>query len=653
VALGAWAGLASALSLGPVSGTTVVGQPLEVSAPIQFDELAQGNGSGCVTAEVVYGDKAAQRARVQVDLGADAARQLSYARISSPAPVDEPFVTLVLHAGCGRQVTRRYLLLAEAPRAEPVTLAAASTLAVPAAAPRAAAPAVGPQATVVRRAPPARVAAVAPQRAFVAHRGAVAARDHVPRDGARLQLAVWDPASEKMPWLRASMELRSSPTADAARRAAATSLWRALNARPEDLLRTAERLRGLEGEVGSLRAQSTRHRAEISSARDSLRDASSQRRTSLLLTVLLALLAGSTAAFVWHRSRSPGMVADKESWYGPLEPWSDADALVEEPTLVPLAPLVSEPVLRTPAAVTAQPAVVPEPQAAAPAEAPRSIPVLAPFAFTVPDATPAPAPVHGSERGGLRVDALLGAQQQSEFFASLGQVDEAVAVLHSYLQETSEKPVLAFLELFHIYHGTGMRMEYEELQSMFRQTFGMDVASFGEDQDEHRELELYPVAVTRIAMAWPSEKGLDIIEDLLFKRPATPRELLSLQAYRELLWLYSLGQDVVHHTAEPAGLQLLGDRGMPNDHFILPWATSEQEGPPELSLEQLDTIDVAPGLNGFAVDIDLTSMRADTHTAPGELPVSQAAAPAAPDSAHADLDAFDAAMANESRRSLR
>jgi hypothetical protein len=161
------------------------------------------------------------------------------------------------------------------------------------------------------------------------------------------------------------------------------------------------------------------------------------------------------------------------------------------------------------------------------------------------------------------------------------------------------------------------------------------------------------VAVTRIAMAWPSEKGLDIIEDLLFKRPATPRELLSLQAYRELLWLYSLGQDVVHHTAEPAGLQLLGDRGMPNDHFILPWATSEQEGPPELSLEQLDTIDVAPGLNGFAVDIDLTSMRADTHTAPGELSVSQAAAPAAPDSAHADLDAFDAAMANESRRSLR
>jgi hypothetical protein len=598
VGLGAWAVHAAALSLGPVAGTTVVGRPLEVSAPIQFDELAQGNGSGCVTAEVVYGDKAAQRAHVQVDMSADAGRQLSHARISSPAPVDEPFVTLVLHAGCARQVTRRYLLLAEAPSAEPVAPAAAST-----------------------------------SRAAIA----VAARQPAPRDGGRLQLAVWDPNSEQLPWLRASTVLGSSPTTDAARRAAATSLWRALNAQPEDLLRTADRLRGLEGEVSALRTLSARHRAEISSARDSLLDAGSQRRTGLLVTVLLALLAGSSAAFFWHRSRSAGVVADKESWYGPLEPWSDADVGVAQPT--------REPVVQAPAAIVAPPAVIAMPKAPAPAEAPRVSPVPEPFAFAQPGATPAPAAlVHGPDRGVLRVDALLGAQQQSEFFASLGQVDEAVAVLTSYLQDSSEKPVLAFLELFHIYHGTGMRMEYEQLQSTFHQAFGMDVASFGEDQDGQRELELYPLALTRIAAAWPSEKSQEIIEDLLFKRPATPRELLSLQAYRELLWLYSLGQEVVHHTDQPAGL---------HDPFILPWATSEHGGPPELSLEQLDSIDVAPEPNAFAVDVDLTSMRSDSHAAAAELHLPEAEPPAAPDSSLADLDAFDAAMATESRRSFR
>jgi pilus assembly protein FimV len=592
VGLGAWAALASALSLGPVTGTTVVGRPLEVSAPIQFDELAQGNGSGCVTAEVLYGAKAAQRARVQVDLGADAARQLSYARISSPAPVDEPFVTLVLHAGCGRQVTRRYLLLAEAPREEPVTLATASALAAPTAAPRAAAPAPRSQAAVDTPARPAPVAAVAPPRASLAHRFALVAREHVLRDGGRLQLAVWDPNSEQqLPWLRAS-----------------------------------DRLRGLEGEVSSLRTVSARHRAEISSASASLLDTRSQRRTGLLLTVLLALLAGSSAAFFWHRTRSAGMAADQASWYGPIEPGSDADVVVQEHQHVQHVPLVPR----------------------------RASEVLQPLAFTPPEATPAPpALVHGRDRGGLRVDALLGAQQQSEFFASLGQVDEAVAVLTSYLQEASEQPVLPFLALFQIYHGTGMRKEYEQLQSTFRQDFGMDVASFGQYKDELRELELYPVAITRIAMAWPSEKSQDIIEELLFKRPATPRELLSLEAYRELLWLYSLGQDVVHNTAQPARLQLPGDRGRPNDHFILPWATSEQEGPPELSLAQLDTIEVAPELNAFAVDIDLTSMRSDTHAAAVELQLPQARPQAAPDSSLADLDAFDAAMATESRKRVR
>ena len=671
-ALGAWAVAASALSLGPVSGEAVIGRPLELVAPIQRDPLDQGSGSGmggggCVSAEVTYGDRVVDSARVRVDISSDSARQLSSARIASSSVVDEPFVTVVLYAGCARQASRRYVLLAAAPGAEPVVLAAASTLGVagtvrvtPVAEHFLASRAVRPVGTI-------QVAGAAgsagPATPSAPRRVAASAREAAPRAGGRLQLAVWDPSSEQLPWLRASTELRTSPTADGARRAAASSLWRALNAQPQDLLRTAERLRGLESEMNSLRGLAARHRAEISSARESLEAAQAQRHTSLVLVTLLALLAGGAAALVWHRTRRSVAAAPPSSWYGGLEPFAEPAVVVDDespPQPAAAVPPVVEPLPLPLPVATAPPVTVPR----APEVKPRTIFVAAPqaveplpFTLTEPHSGGAAAPAgDASDRPSQKVDALHGAQQQSEFFASLGQIDEAVAVLTSYLADSSERPVLAYLEIFRIYHGTGMRVEYEELQSTFRQTFGMDVASFGQYQDDERELDRYLLPVTRIAAAWPSVRSQDIIEELLFKPPATPRDLLSLPAYRELLWLYSLGQELIHNTGSPAGLQLLGDRGLSNDHFILPWTDGEAGGPAELSLEQLDRIDVAPELNAFAVDIDLSAMRGDSrpagdavHVSPPE-PVPE---PAASTPANPDVDAFDMAMASQSRRQSR
>ena len=119
IALGGWAVLASALSLGPLSGTMVVGRPLDLVTPIQFDELTQANGPGCLTAEVQYGDRLLRGSQVEVEVRADAARQLWYARIASAVPVDEPFVTVVVNAGCARPFSKRYVLLADAPRQAP------------------------------------------------------------------------------------------------------------------------------------------------------------------------------------------------------------------------------------------------------------------------------------------------------------------------------------------------------------------------------------------------------------------------------------------------------------------------------------------------------------------------------------------------------
>ncbi len=643
IGLGGWAAFASALSIGPLTGSPTVGQPLAVTAPIQFDEPAQGNAPGCVSAQVRYGDQRLDSARVQIELKPDATRQGALARITSAALVDEPVVTLVLRAGCGIQTSRSYVLLADPPRGEALALGAASTLAVASPVPGSTAPS-GPVAAAKHR---VRAAAPAPTQLTPSTRigAAGTARDRG-LQGGRLQLAVWDPNSQGQPWLRASAELTSVPAVDAAQRAAAAALWRALNAQPQDLLRTADRLRGLEAELGSLRSVAGRHGSEIRSAREALQEAQGQRHLDLLLVTLLALLAGSAGAVVWHRRRRAGAAA-ADSWYAPPERWSGGDEVVQEELL----PAPADP----DAAAAAQPPVVyreavPMPRARV------ATPVTKPFEFALPEAKAPQPPVSFDDPGGLKVDALLGAQQQAEFFASLGQVDEAVSVLESYLEDSSEQPVLAYLELFRIYHGTGMRIEYEALQTTFRQTFGMDVASFGQDRQEHRELEQFPGPLTRIAAAWPSERSQEIIEELLFKRPATPRDLLSLDAYRDLLWLYSLGQDIVHGPTAPAGLQLRGDRGLSNDHFILPWAVGESEGPAELSLERLATIEVAPQLNAFAVDIDLNSMRGEP-TEPAALePVPEPAQPPTitqpMDATHA-FDAFDAVMESESRRHRR
>ena len=652
IAFGGWSALASALSLGPLTGTATVGRPLDLVAPIHLDDLPQAYGSGCVTAQVLYGDKAIDQAQVNVGLRADAARQVSYASIATLLPVDEPFVTVVLNAGCGRPYSRRYVLLANAPTQEPMLLASASSLAVAGPIPLATGTAVAVRSSRNSRTASTRVAGAAPRVDNQAPvRGAAAARDNTPRPVSRLQLAVWDPVNEQLPWLRASTELKSSPTADAARRATATSLWRALNAQPQDLLRTAERLRGLEGEVSSLRTLSARHRAEIASARESLQNTRQRDHTSLVVVTLFALLLGSAAAWIWHRSRRPSQADVADSWYGPLAPWSDPAAQDERPAVV----IAAAPAARTasvvpPAPVSAQLRPEAPPLALPPAPAKAAAPMLPELTFAVAEAPPAATlAVAAPETSGLKLEALQAAQQQSEFFASLGQVDEAVAVLTSYLDDSRERPPLAYLELFRIYHGMGMRTEYDALRATFREVFGTDAASFNDYTDEPRELDMYLLPVTRIASAWPSERSLEIIEDLLFKRPATPRDLLSLEAYRDLVWLYALGQDVVHNTAMPAGLQLQGDWGLPNDHFILPWADGEQREPTELSLDRLDNIDVAPELSSFAVDIDLTAIRGDLH--PGSAAVHPGAPPPTqPVLPNAELDAFDAAMESQSRR---
>jgi tetratricopeptide (TPR) repeat protein len=261
------------------------------------------------------------------------------------------------------------------------------------------------------------------------------------------------------------------------------------------------------------------------------------------------------------------------------------------------------------------------------------------------------APLRGrggpEKRPGMKVEALQAAQQQAEFFASLGQHDEAIEVLGAYIEESSESAALAYLELFRMYQALDMRKESSQLETEIRRVYGIPVGALNQHLEHPRELESYPSAISRITASWPTAEGLSIIEDLLFRRPSGERELLSAEAYRELLWLYALGQEIVHRTGMPAGLQLLGDSRLPNDHFIMPWAPVE-EVPLELSMETLNAIDVAQASTGFGVDVDLTDVPEDVFEQ-GRQHAHQRSIPVQPAPAEV-IDLFDAAMESQSRK---
>lgn len=103
-----------ALSLGAPAGQAWIGQPLQISAPVDFG--SEDPADECVHAEVFYGE-----ARVptgQVSAIVTGPPQQRRVRVESRALVNEPIVTLSLRAGCGSPVTRNDTLLADLPTEE-------------------------------------------------------------------------------------------------------------------------------------------------------------------------------------------------------------------------------------------------------------------------------------------------------------------------------------------------------------------------------------------------------------------------------------------------------------------------------------------------------------------------------------------------------
>lgn len=545
----------AAATLGRSSGAVVIGRPLDIRVQAVAgpdEDLA----TLCVQADVFFGDNQLGSASVRTTTQRNAPDAEASVRIQTTVPVNEPIVSVVVKAGCASPFSRRYVLLADyvADPVASVQEAQSSPVAaagVPTAQPLPALPASSASSsrTTTRGAnEPSRPAASGAQSGSTPN-GSTAAptrpRSVVRKPPAqaadtspRLQLDPVDVslAIERDPVLRLSLSLLSEPTSNEQERAAAAQLWKALNASPEDILRDAQKLAVLEAESKGLREQEARNKA-------SMQEMEARLEQSRLMTWVAYALGGllllALAALAWlsrRKAQGAGAGAASKDWWA-------AGAV------------------KAPAAAVAP---------AGAGNAAQGVDIdldlddesgldeLRPYEG---DAEHPKAGLNPNDRRDFRpsqlgvsrsvaTEELFDVQQQSDFFVSLGEFDQAIGVLRTHLSESQEPSALAYLDLFKLYHRTGRRDDYEKLRQDFNHQFNAGAPPFEQYSDSSQGLEAYETAFGRIQALWPQPKVLDVIEKSIFRDASDPEsEVFDLEAYRELLLLHALAKEVIKRDA--------------------------------------------------------------------------------------------------------
>ena len=562
-----------AVSLGPVRGTALVGQTLDLSVLARLD-AGDDAAALCADAELMYSDTRLDSGKVTVRTSATGEARQVLIRVTSSVVVDEPVVSLVLRVGCWAKNSRRYVLLADLPlqvaeRPLPsIPAAAAGVSPLPSGSPgatRAAGPGAegGPSGTSssasgVSPAPWPTVRAPRSPRVPASTGEAAGGRDSStsrPTVGAslsqtlrlgesavlkpgtpRLRLDSAELSAESTPSLKSSPELQSLPTELNPRRSEFAALWRALNLRPDEVARDVQRLDELQAQARSLRDANSKNQAELALTREQLKKADVGRYANPLVFALVALLASLLlgAGYLYYRFKNS---RTRAAW------WDQREADHREPQKPAMGADPQSMESHLPRAIA--PVLVTEPRSKAMPLEENFVPVSRAGESTFP-----PLGIPASGRG-VNVNELFDIAQQADFFVSLGQHDHAIEVLSNHIRENAQTSPLAYLDLFKLYHDMDRQPQYDELRLQFNRIFNAEVPPFQGFRQRGEGLEAYEGAMTRIQSLWNTPRVLDVIEESLFRKPGRPAEAFGLEAYRELLLLYAIANEFIDSPLQP------------------------------------------------------------------------------------------------------
>lgn len=649
------------MSLGRHSGAALIGRPLDLSVQAILDERDDPQ-TLCVEADVFYADTRLERSRIRVSTEpVSLADKSVLIRIRSSVLIDEPVVTMVLRTGCTQKLERRYVVLADlisdAASLPVVTqgFGGTSALSAPLNTNRTDAISGATRPRPSRRNRQALDggegesflgggAAKTLSSELAMKSPAARARGASSREKsmARLKLEPIDLTMEREPKLRSSAELLSAPASSEKERSLAAALWRALSAKPEEMLRDIEKLRTLEASVGSLQAENLKNRAVIDGLKVETQKAQEVRYANPLVYALALLLLAALAALVYLLTRRAVAKKGGESdmpWWKRRERfeknWSASvrDLGDARPASQPLRPVGS-----ADSGKSSQNLAATELDLDLDLDANESGFTEVKYLSEIP-ASDSAYPLSDRDRTdfsasmprvarAVNAEELFDVQQQADFFVSLGQVDQAIEALLSHIQGNSETSVMVYLDLFSLYHQVGRKADYEALLGEFNQRFNGTMPPFDMYNDSTSlGLEAHEAALTRIEALWPSPKVLDLIEESIFRKPDSSARAFDLEAYRELLLLYAVATELNPAVSSAVGeepgpgfsIPEAGNRGRRAAHYA---ATSIQP----LSANSSPLQQGGAHMNGLAAPSPQTDLDVDLNDAWGDSEEPAAAA---------------------------
>jgi pilus assembly protein FimV len=583
-----------ALSLGSARGEAVVGQPLELAFDLAMDAGADVN-SACVTAELFYGDTRVDASRVRIVTRQGSQPLQATVQLSSNVAVNEPVVSVLVRAGCSPAISRRFVLLSSSPvEAAGSTAAGVTALSSPYSgnvrttlpAPSAPSVVVAPRSVVatasVRNdafsaregkpgASPAPVKAVAPRRS-ASPTAAVAATPAASR-GARLELqSPVDWLQEQVLPLRSSTTMAEPPvTTTAEQRAAAAALWRSLGGAegvPQGDVESEQRTQALEKQVKTLQNNARLSRGREGDLQNQLAEARSNAELFWLAiwSALGLVVAGGVLGglMVWRRQGGRGMRwrragersvfgAEAVTAYGEgFDDTQPAPVDFPYPTALPEAATGAP----KPASVVQgfdEPARHSLQSLESGFGALSSFPLDEPATSTPMTSAEAATRAARELRNGSTND-LADVQQNADFFASLGQYEQAIELLQEYISSNPGTSPIAYLDLLKLFHTLSQTEPYRTLRTDFNAVFNADVPPFAAFLKGSKDLTAYNDVLQRISQAWSQASVLDLIESLLVRHSGEgAHPPFQLEAYRDLLLLYEIAK-IEHGVDSPVKL---------------------------------------------------------------------------------------------------
>lgn len=239
---------------------------------------------------------------------------------------------------------------------------------------------------------------------------------------------------------------------------------------------------------------------------------------------------------------------------------------------------------------------------------------------------PAPAdaagvPVPGA--GGKSPLDLFDVQQHAEFFVSLGQYDEAIGVLQSYIDQHPESTPLAYLDLLKIHHTLSHTGEYARLRERFNQIFSAEVPAFSAFSKAGKGLEAYPRTLTYLEKIWGSPGALKAVEDAVFRPHAVSiGEFFDLEAFKDLLVLQAVARQLDQEARSDGASGVSNSRLQAGDLSSAFQAVRDSQFSPHAGQVPVEFMPVGP-ISGFGpstqmpdsdsvmnLDLDLSEMEA-------------------------------------------